>query len=82
MKAPQRRQRRRSQESQYIPLHVKLPAKTARSELLLAYELKGAQEFINLLAKHYGVKRMKIILDGRKVGTRFDACYFESARAL
>jgi len=78
MRAPQKRQRRKSQKIQSTPLHVKLPSKTARSELLIAYELNGAQEFINLLSKHYGFKRMKIIVDGRKVRNGFDACYSEN----
>jgi hypothetical protein len=30
------------------------------------------------LARAYGIKRMKIILNGRKVGNGDDACYFES----
>jgi len=48
-------------------LHVKLPSKKVREEFLLIYELWGAQKGVDFLAKYYQVRRMKIILNGKKV---------------
>jgi hypothetical protein len=53
----------------------KIPPKTICAEFLLVYELEGAQKAIDLLAKYYKIKKMKIILDGRKVGKKYLACY-------
>ena len=52
-----------------VPLHLslKLPSKRIRAEFLIIYELKGCQKAVNFLTEYYGVKKMKIILDGRRV---------------
>jgi hypothetical protein len=43
--------------------------------------LKGCQKAVNFLADYYGVKRMRIIVDGKRVGKRkangWLACYSE-----
>ena len=52
-----------------------IPPKKVCEEFYLTYELKGAQKAIDLLSKYYGIKRMKIIVDGRKVGNDFVASY-------
>ena len=54
-----------------------IPPKRVCEEFSLAYELKGAQKAVNLLAKYYGIEKMKITVNGRKVGNRYDACYYE-----
>ena len=46
-----------------------------RSFFLL--ELKGAQEAVNLLAKYYGIEKMNVKVNGRKVGNSNEACYDE-----
>lgn len=43
----------------------------------LAYELEGCQKAVNLLTECYGVRKMKIILDGRKVINGYLCDYFE-----
>jgi len=54
-----------------------IPPKRVCEEFSLAYELEGAQEAVNLFAKYYGIKEMKVIVNGRKVGNNYDACYYE-----
>jgi hypothetical protein len=39
---------------------------------------KGCQKAVNFLTKYYGIKRMKIVLNGRKVGNGDIAVYFEN----
>lgn len=41
----------------------------------LTYELKDAQVGVNVLSKYYGIRRMKIVVDGRRVGRGSNACY-------
>ena len=52
-----------------------LPSKKVCEEFHLTYELKGAQKGVNILAKHYKIKGMKIVVDGRRVGNGNEACY-------
>jgi len=52
-----------------------IPSKRVREEFRLTYELKGAQKAVNFLAKHYGIRRMKIVVDGRRIGNGDEACY-------
>jgi hypothetical protein len=37
--------------------------------------LKGCQKAVNSLTEYYGVRRMRIVLNGRKVGNGDEACY-------
>jgi hypothetical protein len=55
-----------------------IPRRRVREKFLLTYELKGCQKAVDFLTEHYGVKRMRIILNGRKVGNGDDACYLEN----
>jgi len=48
-------------------VHVKLPSKKVQEQFRLIYELRGAQKGVDCLAQYYQVRRMKIILDGKKV---------------
>ena len=52
-----------------------VPSRRVREEFRLIYELKGAQKAVDFLAKYYRVKRMKIVVDGRKVGGKYLAVY-------
>jgi hypothetical protein len=45
---------------------------------LIIYELEGCPKAINFLTGYYEVKRMKIILNGRKVGNGNIAIYFRN----
>lgn len=55
-----------------------IPPKTVCEEFSLVYELEGAQKAINFLSKYYGIKRMKIIVDGRRAGRNNLAYYLEN----
>ena len=52
-----------------------IPSKRVREEFSLVYELLGAQKAVDFLAKYYRVRRMKIVVDGRKVGRKYLAVY-------
>lgn len=58
-------------------MRIRMPSKKVCREFHLTYELKGAQKGADVLTEYYGIPRMKIILDGRKVGRGNDADYFE-----
>jgi hypothetical protein len=44
----------------------------------LIYELEGCQKAVDFLARHYEMRRMRIIVDGRRDGSGNRACYFEN----
>ncbi len=73
---------RKAQRRASIPLSVKLPPKRIREKFLVIYELQGCQKASDFLTHYYGVKRMHIILNGRKFGRgkahRWVAYYFEN----
>lgn len=54
-----------------------IPPKKVREEFLVTYELKGCQKAVDLLTGCYEIKRLKIILDGRRVGNGHEAIYFD-----
>lgn len=56
-------------------LSVKLPSKRVRENFLIVYELEGCQKAVNYLTKYYQVRRMKIILDGKRVRKEWVAWY-------
>ena len=62
-----------------VPLSVKLPPKKVREKFLIIYELEGCQKAVNYLTKYYCVKRMTILLYGRKVGKNCIAYYLEKS---
>jgi hypothetical protein len=41
----------------------------------LTYVLEDCQRAVNLLTEYYGIRRMRIVLNGRKVGNGGEACY-------
>jgi hypothetical protein len=49
-----------------------------REKFHIIYELGGCQKAVNFLTKYYGVRRMEIVLNGRKVGNGYIAQYFEN----
>jgi hypothetical protein len=59
-------------------MRIRLPSRKMREKFLLIYELEGCQKAVDFLTKHYGARRMRIALNGRKVGSGDIACYFEN----
>jgi len=53
-----------------------IPSKKVCEDFYLTYELKGAQKAVDMLSRYYRIRRMKIVVDGRKVGNSDDACYY------
>jgi hypothetical protein len=58
-----------------IPLSVKIPSKRIREQFLLMYDLDGCIKAVNFLTQHYRTRRMKIVLDEKRVGNTRAACY-------
>lgn len=56
-------------------MDIRIPSKKVCQEFHFTYELKGAQKGADVLARYYGIRRMKIVLNGRRVGNGFDAIY-------
>ena len=53
-------------KSPSVPLRVKLSPKSVREKFLIVYGFEGCQKAVNYLTKYFGVRRMRIILNGRK----------------
>lgn len=75
MRPPQSPQRGKSVS---VPLSVKIPPNKIREKFLIIYELEGCQKAVNYLTKYYGVRRMKIILNDKRVGKECVAWYDEN----
>ena len=52
-----------------------IPSKRFCERFYLTYELKGAQRAVGLLSRYYRIRRMKIVVDGKRVGNNDQACY-------
>jgi len=48
-------------------MRVRVPSRKVREKFLLIYELEGCQKAVDFLTKYYGIRRMRIVLDGRRV---------------
>jgi hypothetical protein len=59
-------------------MRIRVPSRKVRERFLLIYELEGCKKAVDFLTKYYGVRRMKIVLNGRKVGNRYAAYYYEN----
>lgn len=59
-------------------MRIRIPSKKVRERFFLIYELEGCQKAVDFLTKYYGVRRMKVKLNGRKVGNRWVASYFQN----
>jgi hypothetical protein len=59
-------------------MRIRVPPKKIRERFLLTYELEGCQKAVDFLTRYYGVRRMKTILNGRRVGNGDIAVYFEN----
>jgi len=56
-------------------MRIRVPSRKVREKFLLTYELEGCQKAVNFLTKYYGIRKMKIVVDGRRVGNGDYACY-------
>jgi hypothetical protein len=70
---------RKAQRSVSVPLSVKLPPKRVREKFLIIYELEGCQKAVNYLTKYYRARRMRVFLNGRRVGKNCIAYYLEKS---
>ncbi len=59
-------------------MKIRIPSTKVCEEFHLTYELKGAQKGIDILTKYYGIPKMRIVVDGRRVGNEDEACYYEN----
>jgi hypothetical protein len=59
-------------------MRIRVPSRKIRERFLLIYELEGCQKATDFLTKYYRVRRMRIVLKGRKVGNHSVACYFKN----
>jgi hypothetical protein len=59
-------------------LRIRIPSKRIRERFLIVYELEGCQKAVNFLTDYYGTRRIKIILNGKKVGKHNIALYYEN----
>lgn len=53
-------------------------SKKIRERFLSVYEVEGCQKAVDFLTEYYGVRRMRIRLNGRKVGNGDIAVYFQN----
>lgn len=58
-------------------MRIRKPSKKICEKFHLTYELSGAQKGVNVLTKYYGIRRMKMVIDGRRIGNRYEAEYFK-----
>jgi hypothetical protein len=58
-------------------MRIRIPSKRICQKFHLTYELKGAQRGVEVLTRYYGIRKMKIVVDGRRVGNGYECEYFE-----
>lgn len=63
-------------------MRIRIPSKKVCERFFLIYELKGCQEAVNFLSRHYGIGKMKVVLDGRRAGRGNCGCYFDGKAYL
>lgn len=59
-------------------MRIRVPSRKIRERFFLVYELEGCQRAVDYLTKHYSVRRMRIVVNGRRVGNGDLACYEEN----
>jgi len=52
-----------------------LPSKRVCEKFWIIYEMKGCQKAVDFLTRHYEIRRMRIVLAGKKVGNSYVAHY-------
>jgi len=58
-------------------MKIRIPSKKVCEKFHLTYELKGAEKAVEVLTEYYGIPKMKIILNGRRVMRACECDYFE-----
>ena len=58
-------------------MKIRIPSKKVCEKFHLTYELRGAQKAVEVLTKYYGIPKLKIILNGRRVMRACECDYFE-----
>jgi len=58
-------------------MKIRIPSKKVCEKFHLTYELRGAQKGIDVLIEYYGIPKMKITLNGRRVMRACECDYFE-----
>jgi hypothetical protein len=54
-----------------------IPSRKVCEKFWITYDMKGCQKAVDFLTRHYGIRRMKIVLDGKKVHKKsYLACYY------
>lgn len=56
-------------------MKVRIPSKRVCERFHLTYELEGAKRGVDVLTKYYGIGRMEIVVDGRRVSGKWHAEY-------
>ena len=56
-------------------MKIRVPSKKVSERFHLTYELSGAQRAVDVLARYYGIRKMKIVRNGKKVGNGYEASY-------
>jgi hypothetical protein len=59
-------------------MRIRVPSRKVRERFLLIYELEGCQKAVDFLTEYYGIRRMRIVLKGRRVGNADIAVYFQN----
>ena len=59
-------------------MRIRIPSRKIGEKFLLICELEGCQKAVNFLTEYYEVKKMKIMLNGRKVGNGDIAVYVKN----
>lgn len=49
-------------------MRIKTPWRKVRERSFLVYELEGCQKAVDFLTEYYRIKRMKVVLNSRRVG--------------
>jgi hypothetical protein len=59
-------------------MRIRVPSRKTRERFLLVYELEGCRKAADFLTRYYGVRPMRIVLNGRKVGRKYAAYYLQN----
>jgi hypothetical protein len=59
-------------------MRIRIPPKKVREKFLIVYELEGCQKAVDYLTEYYGIRRMRIVLDGKRVGKGYSGCYLKN----
>ena len=62
-------------------MRLRVPCGRIRAEFHLTYEMQGCQRAVDYLCKYYRVRRMRIVLDGKRTGKTCVA-FYENNKAV